>query len=488
MSRTKSGFFTLLTVALVAVFTTSVSFGGDTEFEGTDGTRWLTAEVGSADQVWQVPGASDIVRNLAFIPGSNNICFDLTPGNGATWDSAAPQITVSIDQTNSDAADYVDFDNLSQTLVNSAATLRACWDSGTNPITSFSAATIEMDDLSFKDVNNAAGTSAGISMTVETIDAFTTNELDDGGAADTVADYFKGETFFKAPTVTKTTATVDVNQDREGFVPDAPDTATQDLGAIIALKFSSVTLGPFNIDGTAFLATGGELNSVVAIFSDDAALGGITTFEATGWATAPDRVTLLTAGVFDTSARAVSITVTGDDTLETRTITVTFTFNIDQPGGGDKDFVVGVGITISTWDLNGCVLLAHWVQGNTDAPGIAGAGVFKSRLYVVNHTSSIGAVNVEVIEMDLSTGGTTGVSLGTTSAGAILDLRANGAMLIRMEDVLTDLGVTLPHLVNGGNLAAIATIRVSSCSGSYQTFDETTTASFFGTANMTRIQ
>ena len=58
----------------------------------------------------------------------------------------------------------------------------------------------------------------------------------------------------------------------------------------------------------------------------------------------------------------------------------------------------------------------------------------------------------------------------------------------RMEDVLADLGVTLPHVVNGGNLAAIATIRVSSCSGSYQTFDETTTASFFGTANMTRIQ
>ena len=321
----------------------------------------------------------------------------------------------------------------------------------------------------------------GINLTIETRDAFTTLELDDGGAADTIPDFFEGEAFFKTPTIVATTATVDVNQDREGFLTDAEDSTTQDLGATIAATVSANVV--FDVDGVAYAITDPETNFIEVVFSDGASLGGITTFEGLGYATAPDRITM-TAG-FSSTARALTITVTGSDTIDTRTVVATTRVSITQPDASVSIFIIGVAQTISVWDLNGCVLVAHWVQGNTDAPGVAGAGVFKSRLYIANHTSSIGAVDVQVIEHDLSVGGAVGADLGTTTTAS---LQAGGALLIRMEDVLDALGVTLPHLVNGGNLAAVVTVRVSDCSGSYQTFDETTIESFFGTANMTRIQ
>ena len=78
--------------------------------------------------------------------------------------------------------------------------------------------------------------------------------------------------------------------------------------------------------------------------------------------------------------------------------------------------------------------------------------------------------------------------LGTTADGALPDLTGTGALVIKLEDVLDALGVALPHTVAGGNLSAVVTVRVSSCSGSYQTFDETVNAAFFGTASMELIE
>ena len=167
MSRTKNSFFTLLTVALVAVFMTGVSFGGDTEFTAAEGTRSLMSERASTGQSWNPEGGAKADRNMAFVPGGNNIFFDLTLANAdgstpaPTWDSVANLVTIDIAQTNPDAFDYVGVTNLSQALVNGDTTLRVSWDSTANPVNSFATATIFFGGHDFTDENNAVGGGGG---------------------------------------------------------------------------------------------------------------------------------------------------------------------------------------------------------------------------------------------------------------------------------------------------------------------------------------
>ncbi len=498
MSRIKSSFLTLLVIFGVGLLVTSLALGGNTTFSTGDSARTLTSQRAKAGQDWQVPLGSKLDRDMAFIAGSNDFFLDLVIGQGASWLSAAPVVTVTIISDDPTVAPKVG-SALSQTLITTNSTddtIRISWDAGLKPVTSFSTAQLNFENLTFDDANNQAGAEAGIDISVFTFDAFSTNPVDVG--SNTQSDFFQGGAFFQTPTVVASTATIDVNQDRKGFLTDAEDTTSQDLGATIALKTAAPAGGIFDVDGTAFVIGNGLLTQVVALFSDGASLGGITTFEGTGYATGKSRITM-TAG-FDTVAREVTTTVDGTSTLDTRTITASFTFSITQPDTTSKDFIIGVAITVSAWDLNGCVLVAHWVQGNTDDPGVptpASGGAFKSRLYLVNHTTAVGAVDIEVFQADRSNGGSAPSSLGTTTPGAIPDLTGDGALVVRLEDVLNDTQIKpnlndgaggLPHTANGGNLAVVATVRVSDCSGSYQTFNEDVLSAYFGTANMTRIE
>ena len=150
---------------------------------------------------------------------------------------------------------------------------------------------------------------------------------------------------------------------------------------------------------------------------------------------------------------------------------------------------------VSDWDLDSCILVAHWLQGSTDAPGVPGPGLFKSRMYITHHTNIVGVVTVEVVESPRSDGNGVAQSLGITLPGDVPDLAGNsngGALVIRLEDVLNAFvpAVALPYdngVDNNTNLAAYVSVRVPECSGAYQTFDESAADSFFGTANMTRI-
>jgi len=93
---------------------------------------------------------------------------------------------------------------------------------------------------------------------------------------------------------------------------------------------------------------------------------------------------------------------------------------------------------------------------------------------------------VEVRQSDRSGDATnTFVKVGETAAGELPDLDGGGSLVIKMEDVYKLLGMTLPDTTAGGNVSAIITIRVTNASCAYQTFDESTSASFFGTANCT---
>ncbi len=484
MFRIKSSFLTLFVVLGVSLLVTGLA-SAQTDFVGLEDTRFLGAELGSAAQEWKVPLGSSIARSMSFIPDTNSFFLDLVLGNGATWVDAAGNVTVTVDALDATVADKVGA-GLAQLLSTTNITndtIRITWDSGALPVTTFSSARLVFDNLSFDDNSNQAGAEANISVGVFTFTTFPINPLDVG--SNTIADYFSGDAFFNNPTVTSDAAVVDVETNRTTFVATAPDTTTEDRGANVTLSFSGNA--PFDIDGTVFSADNGKLTQIVGLFSDGTGLTGITLFEAANWngaPSAPDRITITTAFAAAAAANNITITVAGDEVLDSRQVRVAFTFTV-----AGTDFARGSNILVSTWTLNGCVLVAHWLNGNTDAPGVPGVGIFKSRMYITNHTSNTGAVNVRIEQAD-RTGDATqdSADLGTTADGALPDLTGTGALVIKLEDVLDALGVAMPHTVAGGNLSAVVTVRVSSCSGSYQTFDETVNAAFFGTASMELIE
>jgi len=479
MSRTKISLAVMLGVALLS---TGLSLAQKTDFVGAEKARGLAVEIGKDELVWRVPAGSTIERAMTFIP-TQNFNFELTLGGGTVWEDATKSVTITVTQPG--GTTFTDVDGLAQVLTSGGDTLRIVWDFAARNITTFATATILFDAVSFKDKADIVANGGSITLTVETTNSSNV-EIDDGGSNDTVT-YFKAVNFWNDVKVTSDDETVDVNAGRKKFTGNS--TKTGGGSKMLIRETADADAGVENIfdsSGAEFTTGGAGTTAVLitAIFDDGLSLAGISEFTAVGgWDKGSDRVTLTNAS-YALGDNALTIEVDGVTELASRTINVTFTFKVDQPGGGTKSFTKGTSVKISVWKLNGTVLVAHWLQTNTDeADGSDTSGRFKSRLYVVNHTGTAGAITIRVLQSTLSNGADTSNDLGETTPGQIPDIPANASMLIRMEDVYSALGLALPDFTNGGNVAAVITIRVTKATCSYQTFDEDTQSAFFGTAN-----
>jgi len=119
------------------------------------------------------------------------------------------------------------------------------------------------------------------------------------------------------------------------------------------------------------------------------------------------------------------------------------------------------------------VLIANFMNGNTD--------FFRSRVYLWNPSNSAGNVTVRVFTLPTSTG--TAQEL-TTTALSLGSLGAKSALNIKLEDILTPLGVTTPYITDGGNLTLEFTIGPANVRGVAQVFSDSLA---FGTYPMQEI-
>lgn len=311
---------------------------------------------------------------------------------------------------------------------------------------------------------DAAGLADGGSVTalVETRDANTNEPFDLPAPSDTIA---AGVWGFKA-TITADDATIDVGTDRKKFVEELPagpenDTLTVDNGA--NADISPISDPVYDASGALISSWTGASENVEVTFSGNLTsitqiVIGASTFTLTAAQKAAPSVTLempLSAMLLDP---AVSFRVDGTSALATRTLNVALL--ILAEGNVDNANAVQAATKITEWGINGTVLGVPWVNGNN--------AFLNSRIYLYNLSSIGGSIVVQAKTMP---------RVGTASAniGAPLvvgTLPASGTAMIKVaEDVLAGLGITLPYVTDGGNLALEITIYVPNANGLFQTFN-----------------
>ncbi|PYV07513.1 MAG: hypothetical protein DMG07_28580 [Acidobacteria bacterium] len=272
------------------------------------------------------------------------------------------------------------------------------------------------------------------------------------------------------PTLTSTTAVVDVATGRLNFKATFPDTSTNDNGATLAVAYTSGVLGA---GGTAYaLSPTTDAVALVLVGSLDGIFSW--TWNPEGGGGASPIVHPITAA--EVTAGASVITLTGATNLATvgsgarlaaRTLRLSAAI---ATVAGDR--VPLQAATLTTWSLNGTVLVANWVNGNTTFNS--------SRVYLWNPSVASGAVTVRVYSMPVASTGSS--LLGTRTVGT---LGASSGMNVRIkEDILEPLGLPTPFEDNGGNLTLEVTIEALGCSGFTQTFSSTVA---YGTTPLTVI-
>ena len=106
------------------------------------------------------------------------------------------------------------------------------------------------------------------------------------------------------------------------------------------------------------------------------------------------------------------------------------------------------------------VLVANFMNGNNEA--------FNSRVYLWNPSQSVGNVTVRVFTLPLRGGSAQELTGTPLDLGA---LGARSAINVKLaEDILAPLGITTPHITDGGNLTLEFTIQAADVRGAAQVF------------------
>jgi len=350
-----------------------------------------------------------------------------------------------------------------------------------------------------KDVSNTLASGA-IPVTVQTLDASSLISIDNGAndtlnnwiaAAPAYSLYAAGGGLFAA-----TTATVDVATQRKNFVVTSTDGLLTDGGASMGISYSGNVLTLAGAAGFTLLGT----DSVKVTFTDSASFAGVSGVTWGGFAAATvgaTKVITLTPANFQSLVNTIApapafvFTVDGTTPLATRTISVKLDIifgvgqSIPNPGVLPYTFAF-MGVTpVTTWSVNGTVLVANFMNANTN--------LFNSRIYLYNSSGLPGDVSVRVLKMPLASTGTTSVaSTDITPAGgpiALGSLAAGSGMNIRAEvDILPLLtAITLPYTENGGNLVVEITVKTNSARGTCQVFRKDGSLAF-GIADLQVVQ
>jgi len=444
------------------------------------GTTTVVAEVnysretGAAAAVYTLP-ANTVTRAMNVVrDATEDFVMKVTLGNGFTFSSVL--LPKGADLTLTTASGCV---------VN-ASTVLAGGTSGdafvdffvdiTTACTGFPTFTLTTTQWRVNDVTNVIGAGNTATITMETRDSATNTIFDSGTDSDNWLNGIYGVSIPTAAVLAATTAVVDVAAARLTFVATSPDTTVQDNGATLGIDASIA--GPLTNGATAYTLV--TADSVDLVFTGT--LSGITSFTwdsggvalahtVTAAELAAGSATLSIPGdtaSLDATANGIRIIVDGTTTLSDRTLQLTVNLVLSGGVGGAaaNNRVLQGATNMSVWSLNGTVLIANFMNGNTD--------VFNSRIYLFNTSTSAGNITVRVYTLPIAGGANT--LLGTVAVGS---LAPSAALNIRLaEDVLTPASITTPYTTDGGNLLVEVTIEASGVTGVGQVYESATLDSF----------
>jgi len=362
-------------------------------------------------------------------------------------------------------------------------------------------------------VKDSLGTLSGVSpvsvqVTANTLDANTNVQFDAGVEA---ANWISAVNALNA-TLTSTTATVDTAaaSARKNFVlgvAPSTDTTTKDNDAAVSVKIGDFSAAPgpytvYNANGVPYVAQVGDsinvtfagiLSGVKNIYWSTGVsqiVHAVTAAEVTAQSAVinvPQTNATLAGAANSTTVVPVVFEVDGTTQLTARTLTASVASVIAYNSANGRTLVAPG--TITTWGINGTVLLANWANSNKD--------VFKSRFYLYNPSSTANAtVTVQVFQIPVAGTATAPIQVGSAYQ-LPTPMGANAGMTIRLyEDVLANNGATLADMLGpdgSGNVAVQITIFALNVTGYTQTFLITGHPGFdgqfaFGTTPLTKIQ
>jgi len=348
----------------------------------------------------------------------------------------------------------------------------------------FSAAT---NGVTVRDPNTTNRLATGpIQITAQTYDATSGLAFDTGGV-DTINFMAAVPAVQISQPLVPTSAVIDSASQRLRFIATAPDTISVDNGATLGIGYTTPV--PLSYTGAIFAlaatdkvrltVTSTDLSGLVNIPIPPQLPGTPGTTPGITWAGVPATYAAgnsrnLDVGNASMSGAAQNFVFTVDNTtpLVVRTISVKVdvilaAYGATQ-GGGTKANLLPVG-TVTQWTSDGEVLVAPWLNGNTNA--------YSSRIYLYNSSSVAGDVTARVLTMAPAGGTVTSTELTTPGSPVLLGtLSAGSSMNIRLkEDVLNFIlanlpGQTLPYTTNNGNLTVEITIKTHGVSGTSQVF------------------
>jgi hypothetical protein len=364
-------------------------------------------------------------------------------------------------------------------------------------------------------VTDTTGVLSGITpvtvqLTITTADANTGTPIDTGGVDS--ANFIAAVNGLPAAPIVATTATVDTaaGSARKNFVVTGGDTIIQDNGATVAITVGS-TVNPVHTSGA-----GGSAYQIQAgdslKFRFDGNLSGVKyIYVNTGAAAggAEVKYTVLAADVTNgfavvsmsgangavsalANATSVAMPITFEADGTTQLTARSFTLNVYTTiayNAANNSTILSA-TNISTWGINGPVLMANWANANT--------GAWKSRFYIFNETASPNAtVIVRMFQIPISANNTAPTAQIGTTVTLGKTLGAVAGMTIRLEDIITASGALAADLAgpdNSYNVAVEITVytqgvgsMVGGVTGYAQTFNLAGTV-FTGTTPLSKIQ
>lgn len=161
------------------------------------------------------------------------------------------------------------------------------------------------------------------------------------------------------------------------------------------------------------------------------------------------------------------INVDGITSLDSRILNVTITYVPTHNAIGDTALAA---TPLTEWDYNGTLLISNYANGNTNA--------WRSRFYFWNYDEDSSSILVRLFT--LPTDGTQSQLVGGSQLVFAYNIQANSGLTVKLEDILTQLGVALPYTAGGGNLYVEFSFGSGEVVGWTQTFDPTA-ANFMGT-------
>lgn len=446
-----------------------------------------------------LPAGTVVERVMESVP-DGSFYIDLTLQDGAVWAVLPTTVTLTVvprgDTTCPGCPSYIGVQPSQIQLMDGDTTLRLQWEWAARPITYAAEIEIDLGGVLFNDCGDVINAAGDIGLEVETRDAEQNVLLDD---TDLIDPFIQGAYPFDDIEVDDTIAYIDVSSvnpfsdtSRVFFVMGAAatdnDFLTADFGASILIPDDTcLDQCLFGDDGLPYEIADSE-NTFVLQFSTSPAeaWSGVMGLQVDNlWMDmVSKRITLTGEQICGYAGRelAVTITVTGEDPLIERMFHVAATYEGRELGGPHL---------LSTWMYNGTLLVAHWLNSNTDAMNPDNGttnGFFKSRMYIFNHDTNEANVFVEVFKLPIAmVEGMSNESItGLVPVGTIGGHRG---LLIRLEDVLVaaDPEVQLPLIGDFfGNVCAVVTVESKDASGSFQVFKEDLSLAF-GTAPMARV-